>query len=114
MLKKHTVSIKHAIHGLMYSVKTQPNFRIHLLLSFVAFMACFFYGVSQIEFIIIILLITMGIVIETINTAVEQAADAVDLDIREDIRIIKDVAAAAMLVFAIGAIIISGIIFIPK
>ena len=70
--------------------------------------------ISYTEFLIIIFLITVGLVIETINTAIEEATDAIDTKIREDIRITKDVSAAAMLIYAIGATIIALMIFIPK
>jgi diacylglycerol kinase len=53
-------------------------------------------------------------VIETINTGLEQTTDAIDRKIREDIKIAKDVAAAAMLIYAIGASIIALIIFVPR
>ena len=56
----------------------------------------------------------MGLVIETINTAIEEATDAIDTKIREDIKIAKDISAAAMLIYAIGAIVIALMIFIPK
>lgn len=62
----------------------------------------------------IIFLITVGLVIETINTGLEQTTDAIDRKIREDIKIAKDVSAAAMLIYAIGAFVIACIIFVPK
>jgi diacylglycerol kinase len=59
-------------------------------------------------------MITIGLVIETINTTIEVAADAIDTKIREDIKIIKDVAAASMLIFSMGAFVMAVIIFVPK
>ncbi len=59
-------------------------------------------------------MISVGLTIETINTAIEQTTDAIDLKWREDIRLAKDLSAAAMLIFAIGALVVAGIIFIPK
>lgn len=70
--------------------------------------------VSYVEFLTILLLITMGFVIETINTGIEATTDAIDKKIREDIKIAKDVSAAAMLIFAIGSFVIACIIFVPK
>ena len=55
-----------------------------------------------------------GLVVETINTAIESTTDAIDTKIREDIRISKDVSAAAMLIYAIGSTIIAMMIFVPK
>lgn len=114
MLKKHTISFKNAFNGLIWSFKTQPNYRIHLSLSLLALSLGFWLKISYIEFLIIIFLIMVGLVIETINTAIESTTDAIDTKIREDIKISKDVSAAAMLIYAIGATIIALIIFIPK
>lgn len=59
-------------------------------------------------------MITVGLVVETINTGLEQTTDAIDRKIREDIKIAKDVAAAAMLIYSMGATAIALMIFLPK
>jgi len=114
MLKQHTISVKHAIDGLTWSFKTQPNYKIHLFLSILAIIGSIVLKVSYFEFILIIFMITVGLVIETLNTSLEQTTDAIDRKIREDIKIAKDIAAAAMLIYAIGSTIIAGMIFLPK
>lgn len=114
MLKRHTISFKHAIDGLVWSLKTQPNYRIHLFLSLLAILGSAIYRVSYEELLIIIFLITVGLVVETLNTGLEQTTDAIDRKIREDIKIAKDVAAAAMLIYAVGSFVIACLIFIPK
>jgi diacylglycerol kinase len=55
----------------------------------------------------------VGLVIETVNTAIEETCDAIDTSIRPEIKLAKDTAAAAMLIFAIGAATLAGFIFIP-
>lgn len=114
MLKRHTISIGHAVDGLVWALKTQPNYRIHLFLSALSIIGGIVLKISYTEFLIIIFLITVGLVIETINTGLEQTTDAIDRKIREDIKIAKDVSAAAMLIYAIGAFIIACFIFIPR
>lgn len=114
MLRYHSISFKHAWEGLVWALKTQPNYRIHLLLSFLSIIGGIYFRISYFEFLLIIFLITVGLVVETINTAIEQTTDAIDKKIREDIKIAKDVAAAAMLIYAIGSSIIALIIFVPK
>jgi diacylglycerol kinase len=113
-IHKHTISLKNALNGVIFCFKTQPNYQVHLFFSILALGAGFILKISYIEYFMIILLITIGLVIETINTAIEQTTDAIDTKWREDIGHAKDIAAGAMLIFAVGAIIISGIIFIPK
>ena len=114
MFKKHTISFKNAFNGLVWSLKTQPNYRIHLSLSLLALGLGFWLKISYTEFLIIIMVIMVGLVIETINTAIESTTDAIDTKIREDIKISKDVSAAAMLIYAIGSTIIALMLFIPR
>lgn len=77
-------------------------------------MGALFLRISYAEFLTLTVLIIMGISIETVNTAIEETTDAIDTKIRPDIGRAKDVAAGAMLAFAIGSLVIAGIIFIPK
>lgn len=114
MIKKHTISIKNAWHGLRWALSTQPNYRVHVLLSFLAIIGGMFFHISQGEFLTVFVLITLGFSIETINTAIEETTDAIDTKVRPDIGLAKDVAAGAMLVFAIGAFLIACFIFIPR
>jgi diacylglycerol kinase len=113
-LYKHTISFKHAFDGIIWSLKTQPNYQVHLILSILAVGAGFYYQISYYEFLTIIILISVGLALETVNTAIENAADAIDTSWREDLKHTKDVAAGAMLLFAIGAFIVACIIFLPK
>lgn len=114
LVKRHTISFKNAINGLIYELKTQPNFFIHILFSIISLLAGFILRISTLEFIIIIFLVTIGLVIESINSAIEAATDAIDTRFRPDIKIAKDISAAAMLIFALGSSIIAFIIFLPK
>ncbi len=114
MIRRHTISLKNAWNGLKWALATQPNYRIHLILSVMAIAGGFLLGISYFEFLVIALLITIGISVETVNTAIEETTDAIDTSKRPDIGLAKDVAAGAMLAIAIGSLIIAGIIFIPK
>ena len=113
-VRRHTISFKHAADGMLWALKTQPNYQIHLGLSIISIAAGFFFEVSQLEWFMIALLVTMGLVVETINSALEATLDAVSLDVRDDIKIAKDAAAAAMLIFAVGSAAIAAVIFVPK
>ncbi len=114
VIKKHTISFGHAFEGLAWACRSQPNFKLHLIISFIAIALGRFFDISQSEWIAVIMTITMGLVIEMINTAIEATTDAIDLKIREDIKIAKDVSAGAMLVYAIGALIVASLIYLPK
>ncbi len=114
IIRQHSISFIHAFHGLVWALRTQPNYRVHILLSLCALVGGWYYRVSYEEFLAIVVLIVVGLVIETVNTAIECTNDAIDTAIRPDIKIAKDVAAGAMLLFAMGSCFVACIIFIPK
>lgn len=114
MLNKHIKSFSHAYSGLQWVIFTQLNFKVHLFISFIAILGGFFFKISYEEFLIIFVLICLGLVIEIVNTAIEETIDALDKNPREEIRIAKDVSASAMLVFSVGSFLIACVIFIPR
>lgn len=114
LVQKHTISFKNAFAGLTWALETQPNYKIHLFLSVISIFAGVFFKIAFFEWLILLILITLGLVIETVNTTIEVAADAIDRSWNEDIKHMKDVSAASMLLFAMGAFIIAVIIFVPK
>lgn len=113
-INKHKVSVFNAFNGIVWAFKTQPNYQIHVTIALIVVFLGLFFNVSTAEWLVLILTISMGLVIETLNTAIEKTTDAITKEWREEIKIAKDVSAAAMLTHAVGAIIIGLIIFIPK
>ncbi|MCL4375059.1 diacylglycerol kinase family protein [Patescibacteria group bacterium] len=113
-MKQHHISFKNAWRGLRWALASQPNYKIHLSLSVISLLAGWMLRISAAEFLTIITLIVVGLTIETVNTAIEETNDAIDTRWRADIGMAKDVAAGAMLMFAVGATVIAGVIFIPK
>lgn len=113
-IKKHKISFVHAFDGLFYAARTQPNFVIHLLVSSVVLICGLIVGLSNIEWIIIALTVFLGLVIELINTAIESTVDLATTQYHPVAKIAKDTAAAAMLIYAAGSVIIGLIIFLPK
>ena len=113
LLRKHTVSFKHAFDGLWWAVSTQPNFRVHLALSLIAVGLGFFFGISGVEWAIIIFTIVLGLTAELINTAIESMTDLITKEWRAEAKIAKDVSAGMMLTVAIGAVIVALVIFLP-
>jgi len=111
--KMHSISIKNASFGVLWAAETQPNYVIHLAFSFLALLVGYIVGITKTEFIIFIFLIFTGLAFETVNTAIEVATDAIDHSWRMDIKVAKDVAAGAMLIYAVGSAIIAAIILIP-
>jgi diacylglycerol kinase len=53
-------------------------------------------------------------VAELINSAIEMLCDYVQPERHASIKIVKDLAAGAVLLAAIGSVIIGGVVFLPK
>ena len=114
MLKKHVYSFQNALSGLKWIARTQINFKIHLFFSLLALVFGFLLEISQTEFLIILTVIGTGLALEAVNTAIEEAIDAIHKDWSDAIKIAKDVSAGAMLIFAITAFVVACLIFLPK
>lgn len=108
------LSFSHAIRGIVWVIKTERSYTVHLTLSALSLAGALIFQIGYIEFLILLLLIFGGLAMEMVNTAIEETTDAIDTKWREDIRRAKDVAAGAMLTYSIGAFIIACFIFIPR
>jgi len=114
MIRHHYLSFKNAFSGIFFILKNQTNFKIHILLSFLAIFLSFFLKISYYEWLIIVFLITIGLLIEALNTIIEELMDFIFDGWHEKVKLIKDMAAGMMLIFALGSILIASLIFIPK
>lgn len=112
--RKRSIGFSFAWNGLIEIVKSERNFRIHLLATIIAVLLGVLVKLSQIEWIIIILVIGIVLVAETTNTAVEKLIDYLKPDIHPSAKITKDIAAGAVLIAAVMAFIIGCMIFLPK
>jgi len=75
--------------------------------------AGFFFGITRIEWCIVILCVTLVFAAEAANTAIEYLTDLVSPEYHQLAGKTKDAAAAAVLFAAIGAAITGIIIFAP-
>lgn len=66
------------------------------------------------EWLVLILTIFLALAAEMVNTSLEALTDLVTLEWRKEAKIAKDVAAGMMLVVAIAAVVIGGMLFLPK
>ena len=70
--------------------------------------------VSMVEWCILLLTISLVLVLEMVNTAIERAVDLVTKDYYELAKIAKDVAAGAVLVASMFSVVLGVLIFLPK
>lgn len=112
--KKLVNSFKYAFEGLISSLKTERNMKIHVSIMVLVIIMGIMLKITPNEWIICIICFVLVISGELFNTAIETVVDIVMPYKNKKAKLAKDVSASAVLVFAIGALIIGLIIFTPK
>jgi len=113
-IKKRLVSFKYAVSGIIYLIKSQHNAWIHISAAIIVIAAGFYFSISIAEWILLTLTIGMVFSAEAFNTAIETIMNKISPDYDKTTGRIKDIAAGAVLITAIAALIVGGLIFGPK
>jgi diacylglycerol kinase len=113
-LKERLRSFRWAFKGVLDLFSKHPNAQVHLLATILLLPAIFIFQLSTIETCIIILCIALVLSLEALNSALEYLSDRVTTQEDALIAKAKDIAAAGVLMAAIAAAIIAGLIFVPK
>jgi len=106
-------SFAYALQGLAQLLRTQPNARVHLVATLLVCGAGVYFGLSRAEWLWITVAITLVWISEAFNTALEQLADVLHPEQHPGIGRAKDMAAAAVLIAAVGAAVIGMLVFVP-
>jgi diacylglycerol kinase (ATP) len=111
---KRLNSFRFAFHGIKNLIKHEHNARIHLFALFLAATLGVFFKISLFEWVAMSIVAGMVFLTELLNTAIERLADLVEPKWNDDIRVIKDYCAGAVLVSAVVSIVVGAVIFLPK
>jgi diacylglycerol kinase len=106
-------SFQYAFAGLWYTLKTQRNAQIHLIAALIVFGLGVWLNLTFSEWAIISLTVGFVITTEMLNTVAESAMDYTTLDFDPQVKIIKDVAAGAVLVAAVTSVLVGLLILGP-
>lgn len=99
--------------GLKLAFKTEHNFRLQILLALVVITLSIYFPLKNWEIIVVVLLVISVLVMELLNTALEYFTDLLKPRLHHYVHMIKDLMAAAVLLTAIGALVVGLIIFLP-
>ena len=105
-------SFNYAIEGFLYVLKTQKNMRLHFLAAIIILLLGFYYNFTKIELILLLLTICFVLIAEMFNTGVELIIDLITDEFHPLARIIKDIAAGAVLVASINAVFVGYLLFL--
>lgn len=107
-------SFNAAVEGFIYVLKTERNMRTHFLIALFFLLLGIYLNFPAVEIMILAITITLVLMVEMINTAIELTIDMIKTDVHPAARIIKDVSAGAVLLTSINATIVGYILFAKK
>lgn len=107
-------SMSYAIEGIMHTLTTQRNMRIHFAVAFLAMILSLVLDISKLEIMLVFFSIVMVVAAELFNTAIEAVVDLFTSDYHPLAKIAKDVAAGAVLLTAVHAVIVAFFVFFDK
>lgn len=113
-LKQRAKSFSYAFAGLLAALRTEHNTWIHLTLTVAAITCGFVCGIERWEWITLLLVFALVWMAELFNTVFEKLADFITTEKHPQIKAIKDMAAAAVLLAAVVAALVGCIIFLPR
>jgi len=103
-----------AFNGIQQFFKTERNGKIQAAVALFIILIGFYFRLSSVEWILTLVCIGSVIGLEMLNSAIEHLCNLVHNNYHPAIKIIKDMAAGAVLFAAVISVIIGLIIFIPK
>ena len=106
-------SFQYALNGLIHAVSTQRNMRIHFIIALFVMLLSLVLGVNRWEALLLFVAITLVIITELFNTAIEAIVDLATEQFHPLAKIAKDVAAGAVFLTSGLAIAIGMTVFIP-
>ncbi len=111
---KRIKSIGYAFKGAVLLITKEASIKVQFIIGILITIAGFYFHISTTEWILQTLTIVLVMAVEGLNTAIEEIADFVHPEHHQKIGLVKDLAAGAVFILAVGAVIIGVIIYYPK
>ncbi|MCL5772923.1 MAG: diacylglycerol kinase [Firmicutes bacterium] len=110
--KKITESINYAIDGIVYAFKTERSLKIHFSVAIFILILTLLLKLDRFEILMIFFAITLVILAEMVNTAIEAIVNLLTLSHHPLAKIAKDVAAGGVLITCLNALVVAYLIII--
>ena len=107
-------SFTYAWSGIKELLRTEHNTWVHLFLTIITVILGLVFNITIGEWTALIICMAMVWSAEIFNTCIEKFLDFISTENHPQIKLIKDMAAGAVLIVSLAAFIVGGIIFIPK
>ncbi|MEZ4870075.1 MAG: diacylglycerol kinase family protein [Caldilineaceae bacterium] len=103
-----------ALAGSVHVLRTQPNAWIELTAILVVVGAGWWLALSRLEWALLVLVFTLVLALEAVNTALEAVVDLASPHYHPLAKIAKDAAAGALVFAVLGALVLAALLFGPR
>lgn len=103
-----------ACRGVKIAIRAEASLFVHLFATVVVGLAGAVLALSRVEWGLVVLCVMTALCAELMNTAIERLARAITHEANPDIRDALDIASGAVLIVAVGAMILGLLVFLPK
>ncbi|MCT4594589.1 MAG: diacylglycerol kinase [Anaeromicrobium sp.] len=113
-VRKLIDSFNYAIDGIFYSIKTQRNMKIHMIMAILVIVGSMFFDLTKWDLALVLFSIFLVIITEMINTSIEVTIDLITREYHPLAKIAKNVAAGGVLLAALNSVLVAYIVFYDK
>lgn len=107
-------SINAALEGIVHTLQSERNMRLHFLAGFLVLIAGVYFGLAPVEFMLLCFAVSFVLVAEMFNTVVEHAVDFISKRYDPLSKIIKDISAGAVFVSAVNASVVGYMLLLRR
>ena len=112
-LRRRVASFGHALRGVRAALRSEVHLRLHAAATVAVAGLGFYLKINRLEWALVTLAVAGVWTAELLNTALEALTDLVSPDYHLLAGRAKDVAAGAVLLAALGALVVGGLVFGP-
>jgi diacylglycerol kinase len=103
-----------ALEGISYLIRTQRSAQIEIVIGVAVIAVALWLGISAIEWAVLVLAMALVLALEALNTSIELAVTLASPQRHPLAKAAKDVAAAMVLIAAIGAVFVGILVLGPR
>lgn len=106
-------SFGHAFQGLRTFMRREQNARIHAAAAILVLGLSAYWRIKPWEWVAVVLTVAVVLAAEMLNSAIEVLCDHVTPEQHAHIKMVKDLAAAAVVLVALAALVVGLVVFMP-
>lgn len=107
-------SFTHAFRGFATAFREEKNLKTHTLFGCFAVLCALLLSFSALEFALVIVVVSLVIASELLNSALERFSDIVKPRVSGYVENVKDIMAACVLVLSINAVLVGLLLYVPR